>query len=64
MIAKVMPSVTIHQVLWEMPWPMVSYYVVQAARQAGIKGIGRRDKSDKLWKRFKELTKAGKSGSR
>lgn len=57
MIARVMPSVTVHQVLWELPWPLVGYYAVQAARAAGVKGICRPEESDNLWKRFSEAQK-------
>lgn len=52
-----MPSVTPYQVMWELPVVTAGYYVVQAMRRAGVKGIGRREKSRKLWKRFYELHK-------
>lgn len=52
-----MPSVTPYQAMWELPFVTVSYYVVQAMRKAGVKGIGRPEKSQKLWRRFYELNK-------
>ena len=41
-----MPGVTPYQTMWEIPFVTVSYYMVQAARRAGVKGIGRTDKSE------------------
>lgn len=55
MTASVMPSVTPYQAMWEVPFVTVSYYFVQAARRAGVKGIGRTEKSAKLWRKFAEL---------
>ena len=57
MVASIVPGVTPHQAMWEIPFVTVSYYMVQAARRAGVKGIGRTDKSLKLWRKFAEQHK-------
>ena len=55
MVASIVPGVTPYQAMWEIPFVTVSYYMVQAARRAGVMGIGRHEKSVKLWRRFAEL---------
>ena len=57
MVASIVPGVTPHQAMWEIPFVTVSYYMVQAARRAGVKGIEQREKSIKLWRKFAELHK-------
>lgn len=41
--------------MWRMPYVTVSYIVVQGARKAGTKGIGKPEKASKIWKRFSAL---------
>lgn len=49
-----MSSVTLHDVFWEIPLVTLGYLTVQAGRKAGIKGIGRMEKSTELWQVFRQ----------
>lgn len=53
-ISSVMPSVTMNELLWELPFVTVGFLVVQAERKRGVKGISRDDLSRKLWRKFQE----------
>ncbi|OQA81113.1 MAG: hypothetical protein BWY31_03812 [Lentisphaerae bacterium ADurb.Bin242] len=53
-ISTVMPSVTLNELLWELPFATVGFLVVQAERKRGVKGISRDDVSRKLWRKFQE----------
>ena len=57
MAANIFPNITLQDLLWRIPMVTLGYLLVQAGRKAGIKGIGRTDKSIALWKRFSELHK-------
>ncbi len=41
--------------MWRMPYVTVSYIAVQGARKAGMKGVGKPEKAQKIWNRFSEL---------
>ena len=55
MTASVMPVVTPYQAMWEVPFVTISYYIVQAARRAGVNGTGAYGKSARLCRKFAEL---------
>jgi len=52
--AKVIPGASLHEILWETPYCMLGFLVMQERRMAGIKGIGRPEKSRKLWEEWKK----------
>ena len=41
--------------MWEVPFVTISYYIVQAARRAGVNGTGAYGKSARLCRKFAEL---------
>lgn len=53
--AKVVPGASQHEILWETPYCMLGFLVMQERRMAGVKGIGRPEKSQKLWDEWKKL---------
>lgn len=59
--AQTLPGVGWWEMFWEVPFALLGFLVMQERRQAGVKGIGRPEKSDKLWREWKktrpELTK-------
>jgi len=52
--AKVVPGASQHEILWETPYCMLGFLVMQERRMAGVKGIGRPEKSKKLWDAWKK----------
>lgn len=55
MAARVIPGASLHEILWEIPYCMLGFLVMQERRAAGVKGIGRPEKSDKLWTAWKKM---------
>lgn len=53
--AKVVPGASQQEILWETPYCMLGFLVMQERRAAGIKGIGRPEKSEKLWDAWKKM---------
>lgn len=54
LVARVMPGTKMREILWGMPLCQVGFLVMQERRMAGVKGIGRPEKSQKLWAAFKK----------
>lgn len=52
--AKVVPGASQQEILWETPYCMLGFLVMQERRAAGIKGIGRPEKSKRLWDAWKK----------
>jgi hypothetical protein len=53
--ARVIPGASLHELLWELPYCLLGFLVMQERRAAGVKGIGRPEKSEKLWRAWKAL---------
>lgn len=51
--ARVVPGLGLGEILWEVPFCMLGFLVMQERRMAGVKGIGRPEKSRKLWEAWK-----------
>ena len=58
--AGLIPSLTLHEILWRLPYTTVSWLFVQSARKNGVKGIGSRKEEDAIFKRYEELKKVKK----
>ncbi len=50
------PSLTLFELTWRIPYPMLGYLVLQVMRRNGVKGLGTGVKEDEAWRRFKALT--------
>ncbi|MDD3154932.1 MAG: hypothetical protein PHS41_08690 [Victivallaceae bacterium] len=48
--------------LWDWPYSLLSFFVMQERRDAGVKGIARKEKSDALWRAFMESRKKQEKG--
>lgn len=59
-LAGLLPSLTLHEILWRLPYTTASWLFVQSARKNGVKGIGRRREEDAIYKRYAELKNARK----
>ncbi len=55
MAARALPSLGHEEAIWGMPFCMLGFYVMQAQRLAGVKGIGRKDKSRKIWEAWQRV---------
>ncbi len=59
-LAEVMPGTATDRLLWEIPMVEIGMLLVQAARQHGMQGITRDEKTRRLWERFSQLQDPGK----
>ena len=55
MAAKVVPGAGIRELMWETPFSLLGFLVMQERRMAGVKGIGRPEKSQRLWSTWKRM---------
>lgn len=58
MTAEAFPAVTPFEAVWRIPYVMIGFLVMQAARRRGVRGIGRPEQSRAVWERFRELKKS------
>jgi hypothetical protein len=50
-----MPGAGLREILWETPYCLLGFLVMQERRMAGVKGIGRPEKSRRLWDAWKKV---------
>jgi len=55
--AEASPGLTVEKALWEMPFCMLGFLVMQAMRKRGVKGIGRPEISRQIWENFQKEQK-------
>lgn len=59
MVCSVVPSLTIFDVYWRVPYAMLGFLYMQAARRAGIKDIARPEKDVRIWRAWKKMQESG-----
>lgn len=61
LVARVMPGLGMREIMWDIPFCLVGFLIMQERRLAGVKGIGRPEKSRKLWAAWKKIRSEGKN---
>ena len=55
--ARMIPTLTLHEIFWRLPYSTASWLFVQSARKNGVKGIGKKREDQALFRRWQELKK-------
>lgn len=55
--ARMIPTLTLHEIFWRLPCSTASWLFVQSARKNGVKGIGKKREDQALFRRWQELKK-------
>ncbi len=55
--ARMIPSLTLHEIFWRLPYSTASWLFVQSARKNGVRGIGKKREDQALFRRWQEIKK-------
>ena len=50
--ARMIPTLTLHEIFWRLPYSTASWLFVQSARKNGVKGIGKKREDQALFRRW------------
>lgn len=56
--ASAMPSLTLFEIMWRLPFTSFSYLLVQAAVKNGVEGVSRPTKDKEAWERIMAIQKS------
>ena len=55
--ARMIPTLTLHEIFWRLPYSTASWLFVQSARKNGVKGIRKKREDQALFRRWQKLKK-------
>lgn len=58
LLARALPSATLHEIFWRMPYCTAGFLVMQLMRSLGVKGISRPEEDAALWAEFQNMSRS------